>query len=100
MRELGFTLKREGNSWLLDKDFDDGSANEIVLFIKKHSYTSSADEFKKLHIKEWCDFRAWEKHSIGGTIIGGNIDFLPFSMVEEYIDFFNNLYQTLKEETE
>lgn len=98
MKELGFQLEREGNSYFLSKDFDDNSKNRFILFLRKQRYTSSEDNFSKEHIREWCDFRAWGEN-VGDRLVGGEMDFLPFALVKEYLYFFNNLYQTIKYES-
>lgn len=99
MKNQGFNLIREGNSWYLAKDFDDLSDNKFILFIRKRTYTSQDDDFKSVHTEEWCDLRAWGNNINNGNLIGGKFDYLPFALVEDYLLFFNKLYQYLKYES-
>lgn len=94
MKRQGFHLERDGNSWYLTKDV---SADvSMTLFMRRQSFTSSDDDFRRLHVREWCKFSVFDKKA-NACRIGGDYDFLPFSMVDEYIAFFNKLHKQLKE---
>lgn len=93
MTKKGFRLEREGNNWYLKKG---ERPNEIVLFLNREKYTTSSDNFTKLHIREYCNFRAWGDR-IGSVKIGGDVNWLPFSLVEDYLDFFNKWHDRLEE---
>ena len=94
MREQGFKLDRDGHQWWLKKEIE--GDREIVLFLKKDGWRSSEDNFKTIHTREYVDIRVWPKNKSGGrSLIGGKFDFMPFNLVEEYLEFYNKLYKAL-----